>query len=257
MAHGKNRPLWRAAAGVMGGFGSHSSRPALAGTHKSWGAVPPTPRMQRLVDSGGRIGMLVIAGTCVFSTLLGLAGCGSDDSGGQAGGGAQTEAGTSGVTGGASAVTGGASAVTGGTSAVTGGAHGLGGAATNGSGGASATSGGAHSVAGAAMTGAGGSNAASGGAPAGGAAGGAAGMQPLGAICANDANCAQTGGVAVCCRSTCTLAAECSMTNYLPCEASADCAAYGGGKVCCEQTAGTQTMRFCTKQSACAGNVLP
>ncbi|HYO96685.1 MAG TPA: hypothetical protein VER33_19370 [Polyangiaceae bacterium] len=46
-------------------------------------------------------------------------------------------------------------------------------------------------------------------------------------------------------------------TAYLPCDSQADCAAYGGGKVCCEATTAAQVMRFCTKQSACSGQVLP
>ena len=40
---------------------------------------------------------------------------------------------------------------------------------------------------------------------------------------------------------------------YLPCASQADCKQYGGGKICCS----TSSMRFCTKQSACTGDVLP
>jgi hypothetical protein len=40
---------------------------------------------------------------------------------------------------------------------------------------------------------------------------------------------------------------------YLPCESAADCKMYGGGKVCCVAA----TMHFCTKPSACSGEVLP
>jgi hypothetical protein len=47
------------------------------------------------------------------------------------------------------------------------------------------------------------------------------------------------------------------MNTYLPCKVASDCAAYGGAKVCCEQSSGSQTMRFCTKPSACDGTVLP
>jgi hypothetical protein len=84
------------------------------------------------------------------------------------------------------------------------------------------------------------------------------GTQPLGAICANDTNCSQARGAAVCCQSTCTLAAQCQLsTNYLSCNSTADCAAWGGGKLCCEESAGPETMRFCTKQAACSGRVLP
>jgi hypothetical protein len=64
--------------------------------------------------------------------------------------------------------------------------------------------------------------------------------------------------LAVCCVNTCTLAEGCP-TNpmYLPCESQADCDAYGGGKLCCEMGAGQNLMRFCTKQSACSGRILP
>jgi hypothetical protein len=79
-------------------------------------------------------------------------------------------------------------------------------------------------------------------------------MQPLGAICANDTNCSQSEGTAVCCESTCTLDDQCpSSPTYLPCESAEGCAEFGGGKVCCEIGA----MRFCTKPSACSGEVLP
>jgi hypothetical protein len=44
---------------------------------------------------------------------------------------------------------------------------------------------------------------------------------------------------------------------YLPCDSTADCSAYGGGKLCCETSSNGQTMRFCTKQSACSGKILP
>jgi hypothetical protein len=88
--------------------------------------------------------------------------------------------------------------------------------------------------------------------------GGSMGTQPLGKICANDSNCSQAEGAAVCCVNTCTLSEQCpTSTGYLPCESSADCSVYGGGKLCCELEAGGEIMRFCTKQSACAGQVLP
>jgi hypothetical protein len=87
---------------------------------------------------------------------------------------------------------------------------------------------------------------------------GATGTQPLGTICANDGNCSQTEGEAMCCMSTCTLAEQCpSSPQYLPCNTAAGCAEFGGGKVCCEMDAGGQPMRFCTKPSACSGQVLP
>jgi hypothetical protein len=87
---------------------------------------------------------------------------------------------------------------------------------------------------------------------------GASGTQPLGGVCANDSNCAQSEGETVCCASECTIADQCP-TNpmYLPCESRADCADYGGGKICCEMGSGDTLMRFCTKQSACSGRVLP
>jgi hypothetical protein len=40
---------------------------------------------------------------------------------------------------------------------------------------------------------------------------------------------------------------------YLPCASLADCKQYGGSKICCSASG----MRFCTKQSACSGDVLP
>jgi hypothetical protein len=89
-------------------------------------------------------------------------------------------------------------------------------------------------------------------------AGGASGTQPLGAICANDSNCSQSEGMVVCCVNTCTLAEGCPTSpQYLPCESATDCEAYGGGKLCCEMGSGSNLMRFCTKQSACSGRILP
>lgn len=122
---------------------------------------------------------------------------------------------------------------------MTGGAM-TGGAATSGTGGATMTdTGGAADDAG--MTG-----------------NGASGTQPLGAICSNDGNCSDSAGAAVCCRQTCTLAEACPTdTTYLPCETAADCDKYGGGKLCCEVQTASDTMRFCTKQSACSGKILP
>jgi hypothetical protein len=43
----------------------------------------------------------------------------------------------------------------------------------------------------------------------------------------------------------------------LPCEATADCEMYGGGKLCCEAETSEGPMRFCTKRSACSGDILP
>ena len=80
------------------------------------------------------------------------------------------------------------------------------------------------------------------------------GTQPRGAACANDGNCSQAMGDAVCCVNTCTLASECSGgVVYLKCVTGSDCAAFGGGKLCCEMG----PMRFCTKRSACSGQVIP
>jgi hypothetical protein len=84
--------------------------------------------------------------------------------------------------------------------------------------------------------------------------GGPMGTQPLGSACANTGNCSQATGTAVCCVNTCTLADACPTDpGYLPCTKKADCDRYGGGKVCCQ----TAAMTFCTKQSACAGTILP
>jgi len=58
--------------------------------------------------------------------------------------------------------------------------------------------------------------------------------------------------------NTCTAADQCaSNPMYLPCDSTADCSAYGGGKLCCETSSNGQAMRFCTKQSACSGKILP
>ena len=83
--------------------------------------------------------------------------------------------------------------------------------------------------------------------------GGPAGTQSLGGACANTGNCSQAAGMVVCCVNTCTLAEACpSNPNYLPCTKGADCDQFGGGKVCC--MAGG--MSFCTKPSACSGNII-
>jgi hypothetical protein len=79
------------------------------------------------------------------------------------------------------------------------------------------------------------------------------GTQPLGAVCANDLNCSQDQGSAVCCVNECRLSSECPGGSYLRCTAQSDCEAYGGGKVCCEAGG----MRFCTKPSACDGQRIP
>jgi len=58
------------------------------------------------------------------------------------------------------------------------------------------------------------------------AGGGAMGTQPIGAACANTANCSQADGAAVCCLAipACTLANQCPTSpNYVPCTDTASC----------------------------------
>ena len=77
---------------------------------------------------------------------------------------------------------------------------------------------------------------------------GGTGTQPIGAACANSANCSQADGTAVCCLqlSTCMVASECpTAPTYVPCSSANPCSK--AGWVCC--TAGG--MSFCTKQSGC------
>lgn len=201
-----------------------------------------------------------VAGLALFT----LGACSSDDSdadrglgGNRASGGTRNgQAGTTllslGGSGGSSG-TGGASSMAGGSS----GSSSTGGSTA--SGGSTATGGsndtaGADNQAGSAAAG----EATGGATSTAGTGSGATGTQPLGAICANDANCSQSDGTAVCCVNTCTLADQCAANPmYLPCNSTADCSAYGGGKLCCEVTTSGQAMRFCTKQSACTGKVLP
>ncbi len=201
---------------------------------------------------------LLLAGNVAVLAVLTLAACGSDDSedrglgGSRATGGAHNgQAGTPFISVGAS---GGSSGI-GGTSTSssgTGGSNSTGGSDSTGG---SNETGGSDNQAGAAAAGE-----AAGGAPstAGTAGTGASGTQPLGAICSNDSNCSQSSGAAVCCVNTCTAADQCPANPmYLPCDSTADCSAYGGGKLCCETSSNGQTMRFCTKQSACSGKILP
>jgi len=73
------------------------------------------------------------------------------------------------------------------------------------------------------------------------------GTQPIGAACANTANCSQADGTAVCCLSisTCVLDTQCPAgTTYVSCDTQ-PCAK--SGWVCCNAGG----MHFCTKQSAC------
>jgi len=195
--------------------------------------------------------------SCSLAALIPCVACSSDDSdsqGNSAGhGGSTVMSGTGGQAiglGGGGATGGGDSAGTGGGSTSTGGSTGKGGSTNTGgsmskggttSTGGSTTAGAAGEADGAGMMGT-----------------GASGTQPLGAICANDGNCSDAEGAAVCCQQTCTLPDACpTSTNYLPCESAADCAKFGGGKLCCEVQTSSDTMRFCTKQSGCSGKVLP
>lgn len=88
----------------------------------------------------------------------------------------------------------------------------------------------------------------------GGTPGGPNGTQPIGTLCANDGNCSQAMGEAVCCVNTCELVQACPESpGYLPCTTGSDCEAFGGGKVCCELGEDC----FCTKRSACGGKEIP
>jgi hypothetical protein len=198
-----------------------------------------------------RLVAVALASICLTATLA----CGSDDdsdakssSGGQAGRNVMIDTSGRGGSGGSAAL--GGSTAQGGTANAggsTGGTAANEGGAANDSGTAAASTGGSMNAAGT-----GGSTSTAG------TGGGSMGMQPLGAICANDGNCSQADGAAVCCNSTCTLSDQCpASTTYLPCNSAADCAAYGGGKICCEVGSGSAAMRFCTKQSACSGQKLP
>jgi hypothetical protein len=193
--------------------------------------------------------------------LHAVAGCGSD-------GGANSNPATD--AGGIGSGTGGISVGSGGQGVSSGGATGSAGSAT-GSGGRAQGSGGAIGPGG--TTGGGGTSGstASGGASPGGATGrggastGGVGGLPPGAVCANDSNCGQSQGPAVCCAipgctgpCECRLASGCPKTSpFLECNSAADCAVYGGGKICCRASSGGQTMQYCTKQNGCPGTTLP
>jgi hypothetical protein len=198
--------------------------------------------MNRLISSGcmARAAPGASLRAAALCLLLSCFGCGSDDSdANDAAGGRIDVTGFGGMTGGSTAAAGATS--TGGNRA-TGGSTGSGGSKASGG---STSRGGAAGLGGSVATG-------------GSAGSGATGTQSLGAICANDTNCDQSQGAALCCRSTCTLSEQCpTSTTYLPCKSAADCATYGGGKLCCEVTTSTDVMHFCTKQSACSGKVLP
>jgi hypothetical protein len=177
---------------------------------------------------------------CKFALVIVLAGsaagaCSSSGSGGidAAGvGGSGASTGSGGTTGSAGATG------RGGTT----GSAGRGG--TTGSGGRGGTTGSGGSGNGGTAAGAGG---ATGSAGATGTAG-TMGTQPIGAACANTANCSQADGAAVCCLqiSTCVLATQCpGSTNYVPCTDDASC--NKGGWICCK----TSVMNYCTKSNGC------
>jgi hypothetical protein len=126
------------------------------------------------------------------------------------------------------------------------GSSGGGNGGTSGSAGSGGSSGVAGTTGSGGATGSGGRGGATGG---GGTTGGAgtAGTQPVGAACANTANCSQADGPAVCCLqiSTCVLQNQCPGTpTYVSCE-TMPCEK--AGWVCCNAGG----MRFCTKQSGC------
>jgi len=76
---------------------------------------------------------------------------------------------------------------------------------------------------------------------------GGTGTQPIGAACANTANCSQADGTAVCCLSipACVLASQCPTSpTYVSCETTPCDKA---GWICCNAGG----MHFCTKQNGC------
>jgi hypothetical protein len=191
------------------------------------------------------------AGALGVSLSFAFVACSSDESGDGENDAAAGSAGSGGASG-ASSGGGGSSGTlsTGGSAGSSGGAAGAGGSAGAGTGGSGATGG----------AGAGGSGGSGGG---GGTS--ADGGQPIGSLCVNDQNCSQAQGKTVCCAMPgCVAPCECQLetscpggTPFLPCNTSADCNQFGGGKVCCEVQSGGSTMRFCTKQNGCSGQVIP
>jgi hypothetical protein len=175
----------------------------------------------------------------VLGVAIGAAACGGDDSG---------DEGASGMGGGAGIAVG-----TGGGKSGTGGL-GSGGASSGGAGSSGMGSGGIG-TGGTTITG---GTAGAGAGMGGTSTGGVTGTQPLGSICANDGNCSQTEGAAVCCQSTCALQADCpGGTFYLACESGSDCDRYSGGFLCCRANAGGEPMQYCTKQNGCLGTPVP
>lgn len=208
----------------------------------------------RAVRSRGRARALFAAIVSFGGSITAMVACGGDDQtpdvAGETGGGLFFETGGAAPTGGAP---------NGGTGAS---ATGAGGSSASGpQNGGSISAGGNVSTAGTGPSG-GAAGAAGGSANTGGTA---SGGLPPGSVCANDSNCSQSAGPAVCCVAPgcggpceCRLTADCPTgTPFLPCNSAADCAAFGGGKVCCKATSGGQTMQYCTKENGCPGVTLP
>jgi len=129
-------------------------------------------------------------------------------------------------------------------SSATSGGTGSAGSSGGGSSGAGGTSGAAGTTGGAGTSGAAGTT---GGAGTSGSGGG--GTQPIGAACANSANCSQADGPAICCLAipACVLETQCPAgPNYIPCDDTTNPCAKAGW-ICCNAGG----MRFCTKQSGC------
>lgn len=89
---------------------------------------------------------------------------------------------------------------------------------------------------------------------------------PVGAFCVQNAQCDQSGGMAVCCASDtcsgipceCLLQTDCAEPSLaIECAQGSDCDHIGGNKVCCRPSGGGVANQFCTKPSACNGETLP
>jgi hypothetical protein len=192
----------------------------------------------------------------LFSLAIALPACGSDDRSGQS-----VHAGRDGTAGGGGREAGGTGAGNGATgTGGTGGSSGAGGvggmAGGSGATEASRDAGVAGGIAAAGVGGASGSGGYAGVYPKDGAIYdgtlGPTGTVPIGSLCANDQNCSPEQGAAVCCVNTCRLAEDCPGGSYLRCVTQSDCEAFGG-KVCCDVSG----LRFCTKPSACEGQLIP
>jgi hypothetical protein len=181
---------------------------------------------------------------------LALCACGDDASAGADGGGQRDDqfgnAGTGGGHAGTRAGAGGSGSGSGGSGVDAGGESGSGADASAGAGGETQADASAPDAGSPAQD--------AGTSDAGGTPGGPIGTVQLGRLCANDGNCSQDMGAAVCCANSCELLADCPESpGYLPCTVGEDCAAFGGGKICCE----LGNARFCTKRSACNGDEIP